>query len=201
MSNKKSGLSDVLFPKVRQSLLGLLFGRPDTSFHTNEIIRLTHSGSGAVQRELDKLAKAELITVERKGNRKQYHANKLSPLYAELRGIVLKTFGLVDVLREALQPVSKDIKVAFIYGSVAKNEDTSESDIDLMIISDTLSYAELFPLLEKAQEQIGREINPTFYSESEWKRKLGEKKHFVTQVMKQAKLFLLGIEDELREVR
>lgn len=201
MGDKKPSLSDVLFPKVRQAVLRLLFGQPDTQFHTNQIIRLTHSGTGAVQRELDRLAEVGLITVESKGNRKQYQANKSSPLYAEIKSIVVKTFGLVDILREALQQIENEIDLAFVYGSIAKNEDTSSSDIDLMIISDTLSYAEIFPLLEKTREQVGREINPTFYSKSEWKKKLSDKKHFIMQVMKQPKLFLYGTEDELKQLR
>ena len=144
MQSATVSLSEALFPKGRQLELGLFYGRPDTSFHTNEIIRLSGSGTGAVQRELERLTAAGLITMQVVGKQKRYQANKLSPLFSELRAIVLKTFGLADVLQQALVPVIQEIKIAFIYGSVAKQEDTSNSDIDLMLISDTVSYAELF---------------------------------------------------------
>jgi len=200
MTSGKINLPNALFPKVRQLVLGLLYGQPDNSFHTNEIIRLIASGTGGVQRELEKLTAVGLIVVETVGRQKRYQANKASPLFSELRGIVLKTFGLTDVLLQALRPVVKDITIAFIYGSIAKQEDTSNSDIDLMLISGALSYAELFPLLEQPQEQLGRQINPTFYSEEEWVSKHKRKNHFITQILKQPKIFLIGTDDELNKL-
>jgi len=193
----KSNLSNALFSKARQNVLALLYGQPDRSFHTNEVIRLTGSGTGSIQRELDKLSSAGLITVETVGNQKRYAANRTSPLFSELRGIVLKTFGLADVLKEALSPITSQIHIAFIYGSIAKQEDTAYSDIDLMLVSDNLTYADLFKLLEEAQVQLGRSIHPTFYSLSEWKRKREANNHFLNQVMAQPKIFLIGTEDEL----
>jgi predicted nucleotidyltransferase len=175
--------------------------QPDNSFHTNEIIRLTNSGTGAVQRELAALSGAGIITVKSSGNQKRYEANRMSPLFSELRGIVLKTFGLGDVLRQELVPAASQIYIAFIYGSIAKQEDTVNSDIDLMLVSDTLTYADLFKLLDKAQAQLGRSINPTFYSLSEWKRKIKANNNFVTQIIQQPKIFLIGSEDELTKLR
>ncbi len=197
MGTEKAGLSNILFSKVRQSVLALLYSHPDKSFHTNEIIRLTHSGTGATQRELKKLSAVGLIIATSIGNQKHYAANRASPLFSELRGIVLKTFGLADVLRQSLAPIASQIRFAFIYGSIAKQEDTAHSDIDLMLISDNLTYADLFKLLEEAQTQLGRSIHPTFYSSSEWVRKKKASNHFVEQVMKQPKIFLIGTEDEL----
>ncbi|MFZ2314797.1 MAG: nucleotidyltransferase domain-containing protein [Gammaproteobacteria bacterium] len=193
----KAGLSNILFSKARQCVLGLLYTQPNRSFHTNEIIRLTHSGTGAIQRELEKLSAAGLITTKALGNQKHYEANQTSPLFTELRSIVLKTFGLADVLKQALAPIAPQIHTAFIYGSIAKQEDTAHSDIDLMLISDNLTYADLFKLLEEAQIQLGRPINPTFYSPSEWKRKRKTNNHFLDQVMAQPKIFIIGTEDEL----
>ncbi len=192
-------LSNVLFSKVRQCVLGLLYSQPSRSFHTNEIIRLTHSGTGAVQRELEKLSTAGLITIKTIGNQKHYEANRASPLFSELRSIVLKTFGLADVLRQALAPITSEIYIAFIYGSIAKQEDTAHSDIDLMLISDNLTYADLFKLLEDAQTQLSRSINPTFYSLSEWRQKIKTNNHFLHQVIGQPKIFLIGTEDELAQ--
>jgi predicted nucleotidyltransferase len=194
-------LSNVLFPKVRQRVLGLLYGQLDRSFHTNEIIRLTHSGTGAVQRELEKLAAVELITAQSIGNQKHYTANCASPLFTELRSIVLKTFGLADVLRKALAPIIPKIHIAFIYGSIAKQKDTASSDVDLMLICNNLTYADLFKLLEEAQVKLGRSIHPTFYSPSEWKRKYQANNNFLIQIVKQPKIFLIGNEDELNKLR
>jgi predicted nucleotidyltransferase len=197
----KSTLSNVLFSKARQNVLALLYGQPDRSFHTNEIIRLSGSGTGAIQRELNKLNSAGLITAETIGNQKHYSANRTSPLFSELRGIVLKTFGLADVLQKALSPINSQIHIAFIYGSIAKQEDTAHSDIDLMLICENLTYADLFKLLEETQVQLGRSIHPTFYSLTEWKRKRETNNHFLNQVMTQPKIFLIGTEDELAQLR
>jgi predicted nucleotidyltransferase len=197
MTKKKINISDALFSKVRQRVLGLLYGQPDSDFHTNEIIRLTDSGTGAVQRELKSLASAGLVIVKQVGNQKRYQANRDTPFFLELRSIVLKTFGLADVLKEALKPIAKQIRIAFIYGSIAKQEDTAKSDVDLMIIGTDLTYADIFELLEKAEAQLGRKINPTFYSISEWLRKNKDKNNFVAKVLQHPKIFLIGTEDEL----
>lgn len=197
MSKQKTSLSDALFSKVRQRVLGLLYCHPDSDFHTNEIIRLTNSGTGAVQRELERLTSAGLITIKPIGNQRRYQANRDTPFFTELRSIVLKTFGLADVLREALTPISKHIRIAFIYGSIAKQEDNAKSDIDLMIIGTGLTYADIFELLEKAESQLGRKINPTFYSTSEWLQKNKDGNNFVTKVLQHPKIFLIGSENEL----
>lgn len=201
MGMPKHNFSNVLFSKAQQGVLALLYGQPDRSFHTNKIIRLSCSGTGAAQRELKKLVAAGLITINSIGNQKHYQANQATPLFSELRSIVLKTFGLADVLREALTPITSKIHVAFIYGSIAKQEDTANSDIDLMLISDNLTYADLFQLLEKAQAQLGRPIHPSFYSPSEWIRKQKMNNNFLTQIIKQPKIFLIGTEDELSKLR
>lgn len=196
-----ASLSNALFSKVRQCVLALLYGQPHRSFHTNEIIRLTHSGTGAVQRELEKLTAVGLIIAQSVGNQKHYTANAASPLFTELRGIVLKTFGLADVLRQALAPIVSQIHIAFIYGSIAKQEDTAASDVDLMLISDHLTYADLFKLLEEAQVTLGRSIHPTFYSQEAWVRKHQANNNFLVQIAKQPKIFLIGSEDELTKLR
>lgn len=196
MGIKKLSISDVLFSKTQQQVLGLLYGRPDVDFYTNEIIRLTNVGTGAVQRELAKLAASDLITLKQVGNQKRYQANRATPFFSELRGIVIKTFGLSDIIQHALQPLAKKIHIAFIYGSIAKQEDTVKSDIDLMVITEQLTYVDLFKILEKTEIQLGRKINPTFYSISEWMRKSKEENNFIIQVQKQPKIFLLGTEDE-----
>jgi predicted nucleotidyltransferase len=196
MGINKINISSALFSKAQQNVLGLLYSQPDKDFHTNEIIRLTKSGTGAIQRELNKLTTVELVTVKQMGNQKRYQANRASPLFSELRSIILKTFGLADVISDTLKPLVERIFFAFIYGSIAKQEDTVTSDIDLMIISDTLTYAELFKVLEKAETQLGRKINPTFISCSEWMKKIKTNNHFVKRVLVQPKIFVTGREDE-----
>lgn len=201
MGIKNYNLTEVLFNKAQQQVLGLLYSNPDRDFYTTEIIRLSKTGSGAIQRELIKLTSAGLITMHQIGNQKHYQANRDTPLFSELRSIVLKTFGLADVIRNTLKSVKEQISFAFIYGSIAKQEDTAKSDIDLMIISDNLTYAELFKLLEKAEIQLGRSINPTFYSPSEWINKTKKENNFVNQLQKQPKIFLIGNENDFNAIR
>jgi predicted nucleotidyltransferase len=197
MSQKKVSLADALFSKVRRRVLGLLFSQPEADFHTNIIIRLTDSGSGAVQRELEKLVATGIIVVKQVGNQKRYQANKNTPFFLELRSIILKTFGLADVLKTTLLPIAKQINIAFVYGSIARQEDTVNSDIDLLIIGDHITYADIFQLIEKAETQLKRKINPTFFNPQEWIHKRNNGNHFVTKLLQQPKIFIVGTENEL----
>jgi len=192
-----SGLADVLFAKVQQRVLGVLFGNPRRSFYANEAIALARSGTGAVQRELRRLETSGLVTVTRVGKQKHYQANAGSPVFEELRALVLKTVGLADVLRAALAPVSPDIRAAFVYGSIAKGQDTAASDIDLMVVSDRLTHADLFAALERASEQLGRKVAPTIYSSKELSKRVKQENAFVTRVLAQPKLWLIGDERDL----
>jgi predicted nucleotidyltransferase len=131
-----------LFIGTQQRVLGLLFGQPTRSYYANELIGMAGAGSGAVQRELARLTRSGLLTVRPVGNQKHYQANPDSPLFAELCGIAQKTVGLAVPLREALMPLAPQIQAAFVYGSVAKRQDTVASDIDLMLISDTLTHSD-----------------------------------------------------------
>lgn len=201
MSMININASNAIFSKAQQQVLGLLYGRADSDFYTNEIIRITNVGTGAVQRELAKLTQAGILTVKSIGNQKRYQANHQHPLFSELRSITLKTFGLADVLREAIMPLREKIDIAFIYGSIAKQTDHAQSDIDLMIISESLSYAEAFTLLEPTETQLGRKINPTFCTPTEWTRKKSANNNFITQLITQPKLFLIGTENELNAIR
>src|SRR5689334_22338152 len=125
-----TGLADALFSRTQQRVLALLFGQPDRSFYASEVIALAGGGSGAVQRELARLTESGLVTLRPLGKQKYYQANPESPLFSELRGIVEKTVGLVEPLRAALMPLSAKIHAAFVFGSVAKREDSASSDID-----------------------------------------------------------------------
>ena len=160
----RQSLADALFTKTQQRVLRVLFGQPERSFYASELIREAGTGSGAAQRELARLEGSGLIVARRIGNQKHYQANAGSPLFSELRNIVLKTVGLAEPLRDALKPLSSAIRAAFVYGSVAKATDQSASDIDLMIISDSLTYGEVFGALERVTRTVGRKINPTVYT-------------------------------------
>lgn len=197
MQHTETSLADVLFTGVQQRLLGLFFGQPDRSYYTNELLRLTATGRGGLQRELTRLVTAGLIEVSSVGNQKHYRANRAAPIFEELRGIVLKTFGLADVLRAALSPLTGQIRLAFVFGSVAKGSDTAASDIDLLVVGDDLAYADLFNALMGAEETLGRKIGPTLYDTAEFNRRIRDDNHFVTRVLAQPKIFLIGTADDL----
>jgi predicted nucleotidyltransferase len=193
----ETGLADALFPRVRQRVLALLFGNPDRSFFSNEVVALAQSGTGAVQRELASLSQAGLLTVTSRGNQKHYRANKAAPVFKELHGLILKTSGLVDILRSALAPLASQIEAAFVYGSVAKRTDTASSDVDVMIVSDALGYAEVFSALEPTARRLGRTVNPTLYSHAEFGKRIKQNNAFATRVLKQDKIWLIGSKQAL----
>jgi Nucleotidyltransferase domain. len=194
-NDKPVSISDVLFSGGQQRVLGLLFGQPDRSFYANEIEKLRMTGRGALERELKRMTASGLITMTVIGRQKHYQANRNSPIFQELRGITLKTFGLSDVLRLALSKYADAIRFAFIYGSVAKGADTATSDIDVMVVGEGLSYSHLFEALTKAEETLGRKVNPTLYSAEDFVKKRRGDNHFVTRVLNQPRIVLLGNED------
>lgn len=197
MGTQNTSLSDALFTKTQQRVIGLLFGHPDRSYYANEIVRFAGAGTGSVQRELEKLTASGLLSATRIGNQKHYQANRLSPIFEELRGIALKTFGVADVLRAALDPLRDRIGAAFIYGAVAKGSDTARSDLDVMVMAENLSYGEVFTCLAQTESRIARVINPTVYSNDELKRKLSDGSDFLLIILEQPKLFLIGTDEDL----
>jgi predicted nucleotidyltransferase len=197
MKDKSANLTDALFSKVQRCVLGLIFGNPDRSFYANELFRLAGSGTGAVVRELAKLADSGLVTVSKIGNQKHYQANRAAPIFEELRGIVLKTFGMADVLRQGLLPLSGQISAAFVYGSVAKGTDTAKSDIDVMVIGEDIAYPEVYSALMPVEAQLARKINPSIYSYEDVRLKLKKGNAFLTRIMAQPKIFLIGSERDL----
>ncbi len=192
-----TSVADALFSKSRQRVLAVLFGNVGRSFYANEIIRLAASGTGAVQRELASLVSAGLVLVTRVGNQKHFQANASAPVFASVRDLVLKTSGLADVLRSALAAVAPEIRTAFVYGSVARNEDRGDSDVDLMVISDGLAYADLFAALEEAARRLGRPVNPTLYSGVEFAQRVRKQSAFVVRMLAQPKIWVIGSEDDL----
>jgi predicted nucleotidyltransferase len=190
-------LADVLFSPVQQRLLALLFGQPGRSFRSSEVIALADSGTGAVHRQLIRLADSGLVTVSRLGNQKHYQANRDSPIFPELHGLVVKTIGLAGPLEEALAPFREQIQVAFVYGSVAKGTETSRSDIDLMVITENLTYSDLYDALQAAEATLQRQVHVNLMTTAEWHRKLAEGNPFVAKVQAQPKIPVLGTVDDI----
>jgi predicted nucleotidyltransferase len=193
----RGGLAGALFTPVQQRLLGLLFGQPGRRFQSAEIIRLAAGGTGAVHRQLQRLADSGLVLATRAGSQKYYQANPRSPIYAELHGLVLKTVGVVEPLRRALAPIASDIHAAFVFGSTAKKTDRADSDLDLLIVSDEVTYPEVYQALQATEHLIARSINPTVMTRAEWRRKRGAGDSFTKRVATQPKLFVIGDEDAL----
>jgi predicted nucleotidyltransferase len=192
-------LSAVLFPGYRRRVLGMLVLHPEESLHGREIARRTGLPAGTLTRELKRLAEVGLLNCERRGNQLVYSANRQSPIFEELAGILRKTSGLADVVVEALEPITDRIESAFIFGSLARGTESQGSDVDLMIIG-SVDFGAVVDALHPAQQQLAREINPKVFSTREWKAKVRERNPFVADVMSKKKIFLVGDEDGLTEL-
>ena len=191
-----SDLGTLLFGTYRRQVLGLLLLHPDEAFHLREIARVTQTQPGTLRRELTQLARAGVLTSEKVGNLVRYQADTSCPIYEELRGILKKTAGVVDVLRDALSPLRDRIAVAFIYGSVARGGERRTSDIDVMVVGD-VNFEEVVGVLHRCQERLRREINPNVYAVAEFKRKSKDRDAFLARVMKEPKLFVQGADDDI----
>ena len=198
MGSKTSPLVVVppLFGKTRQALLALLYTRPDETHLQEELIRRAAVGRGTVQRELEFLARAGVARRTVRGRQVYFEANPDSPIYNELRGIIVKTAGVADTLRIALAPLARRIRTAFIYGSVARGRERRSSDVDVLVIGD-VSFSETADVLTRTQDAIGREVNPSVYPPAEFRAKLAARNHFLGSVLKGEKIFLIGDEREL----
>ncbi len=196
-TNRRSGIADALFTRVQQRVLALLFGQPNRSFQSAELIRLAKSGTGAVHRQIGRLADAGLVTVTRSGNQKHYQARRDSPVFAELHGLVIKTVAVVEPLRRALAPRAPAIRAAFVYGSVASGTDRADSDIDLMVLSDRLRHADLYESLQAVEPELARSVNPTLLTPDEWRAKRQTAGSFAARVAAGPHLLVIGSEDDL----
>ena len=196
MGIKNSSLAEALFTKTQQRVLGLLFGNPEQSYYTNEVVRFAEAGIGAVQRELKRLEAAGLITSRKVGNQMHYQANPGAAIFEELHGIVIKTIGLADVLRKALSPLKKHIELAFIFGSVAQGKERITSDVDVMVIG-KVSFEDVVQAIYSSRETLHREVNPVVMSASEFSSKVLQGDRFVSRIVSEPKIFLIGGSDEL----
>jgi len=189
-------IASALFGKVRRGILALLFGRPDEKFYLREIARAADTSAGTARRELGILVRAGLLVREPAGSQVYFRADDRSPIFAELRSIVAKTVGIGDHLRAALSPLKERTESAFIFGSVARGEQRSGSDVDLMVIGE-VTRSELVGATLEVQATVGRAVNPTVYSAEEWRQRVAGGQPFVQMVMAEPKIFLVGDADEL----
>lgn len=191
-----TSLADALFTSTQQRLLALLFGQPSRSFFASELIELTGSGSGAVQRELKRFSSSGLVTVKRIGKQKHYQANPDCPVFDELCALVRKTVAMVDPIRQALAPLAARITLALIYGSVAKGTATASSDIDLLVVADGLTLEEVYSALAPVESSLDRKISPTLYTPKEFEIRRAAGNPFLTRVLEGEHLILIGSEDD-----
>jgi predicted nucleotidyltransferase len=190
-------IASALFSESQSRIFRWLFGQPDRAFHLSELRRLTGLGSASLQRELNRLAEAGLVQSERVGNLRRFQANPQSPVYKELIGLTRKTIGLEPQLREALLPLVPRLKAAWVFGSVAKQTDTAQSDIDVMLIGENLPLGDILEHLLPLEAQLGRKINPTCYTPAEFERRRAEADSFVNRILSQPVLPLIGDPNEL----
>jgi predicted nucleotidyltransferase len=179
----RTSMADALFTATQQRVLSLLFGQPERSFFTRELIDLAGGGRGAVQRELARLQESGLVVQTTRGNQKHYQANAQAPLFAELRGIVAKTLGPAELLRAALAPLTRKVQLALLYGSVAKGRDTARSDLDVLLVSDTLTLEQAYAALAPAEKHLGRPVSPTLYTHAEFRKRLAQRNPFLVKLL------------------
>ena len=189
-----AALDEILSSKVKAQVFRLLFGG-DHGLHLREIERRSGLAVGTVRQELERLTKLGLLEKHADGNRSIYSANRQHPIYPDIRNIVLKTSGIADELRAKLEEC-EGIRVAFIFGSVARGEERAESDIDLMVIG-SIGLRKLVGLLRGMSEKTGREINPVIFTPEEFARRRKSGDHLLANVLSKPRSFIIGTDDEL----
>jgi predicted nucleotidyltransferase len=191
-----TSIADALFGKTQQAVLGALFGQPERSFYLREMVAAAGGGASQVQRELARLSAAGLVTREPRGNQVWFRANPESPVFGELKSLIAKTSGIADVVRSALAPFARQIVAAFIYGSVARGEHDASSDVDLLVVG-SVAPSRLAPAQLALRDRLGRPVRLVVYSPAELRGHSATREHFITTVLRQPKIWLLGSEPDL----
>ncbi|HVI25041.1 MAG TPA: nucleotidyltransferase domain-containing protein [Xanthomonadaceae bacterium] len=184
-----------LLGETRTAILAALLLRPDEARHVRDLERSTGLSPGSLHRELTALVALEILQREQVGRQVFYRANPGCPVLPELTGLLRKTAGLVDVLRDALTPLADRIDGAFVYGSMARGTPHAHSDVDLMVVG-SVGFADVALAMEPAQRVIGREINPTILSRNAFFQRRAQSDSFVAAIWKEPKLWLMGGLDE-----
>lgn len=198
-ASSTENIGAALWSKGRRELLALLFTHPDRSFYLRQIVRLLGSGQGVVQRELSRLSKAAVITRTRVGSQVHYQANRESPVFGELKSLMVKTAGVAEVLRDSIAGLADQIEVAFIFGSFSRAEDRANSDVDVMVVG-SVSFGDVVSAFQPAQERIGREVNPAVFSVEEYRARARSRNRFLGSVLNSPRIFLIGGENELKRL-
>jgi predicted nucleotidyltransferase len=193
----RSSLTSALFSPVQERVLALLFGQPQRQFQLADLIALARSGSGAVQRQMERLIGAGIVEVVPRGHQKLYRARADCPIFPELHGLVLKTVGLVEPIRAVLGPLRSQIDFAFVFGSMAKGTERAGSDIDLLVVSNGLGYGDVYEAVLPVEKVLARPINPTVMTAEEWRRRRSGPDSFAVRIAQQPKLFVIGSQDDL----
>ena len=180
-------------------MLAAVFGQPDREWYLTELARTLKTQPSSLQRELEALSKAGILEQRRDGRRVYVKTDRNSPVFADLRGLLEKTAGIIPVLRGELDTLGESIYLAFVYGSIARSEETSVSDIDLMVVGKA-GLSDLIPALRNSERILGRPVNPSVYSSEDFQERARSGDHFLTTVLKGAKHFVKGGEDELERI-
>jgi len=199
LRNMRKYILDALFPRTRQTILSAVLLRPDKWWYLTDLAKHLGVSPSSLQRELVSLVNGDLLISRRDGKRVYYKINQDCPIVEELQTIFVKTSGIADVIKSCLNRFGGKIEIAFVYGSVARTEELSTSDVDLMIIGD-VGLADLVPDLRRAEKDLGREVNPTIYSSEEFLRRHKEGDSFISTVLSDQKIFLNGNDSELEAV-
>lgn len=192
-------LEVLLGSKLRSKVLGWLFTHPDERYFVRQLTKLINEDSTNVSRELTRQEKAGILVSITEGKQKYYQVNQKSPVFDELHGLIIKTVGIADIMKRALEPRQSDIRLAFIFGSMAKKTEGRLSDIDLLVVGN-ITFGDMVSLLKPAEEKLGREVNPVVYPVAEFSKKVREDHHFVKTVLEEEKIFLIGDENELKRL-
>lgn len=194
-------MKNALFTDSQAKVHSWIFGQPERFYHLSELRRLTGLSSASLQREINRLVDAGLANSKMQGNQRQISANRQSPLFKELRDLTRKVMGVAPMIQEALLPIENKIEIAFVYGSVAKQSDTAESDIDVMLVGRDLTLSDILEHLLPAEEILCRKINPTYYTVHEFKKRLSDADSFVNKVLSQPTLQIFGNMDDFRSAQ
>ncbi|HEY4712125.1 MAG TPA: nucleotidyltransferase domain-containing protein [Dehalococcoidia bacterium] len=192
-------LETLLGSRLRAKVLGWLFSHPDERYFVRQLTALVKEDSTNVSRELARLEKTGILVTTTEGKQKYYQANRQSPIFNELHGLILKTVGVADIIKKALEPRMADIKLAFIFGSVAKRAENRFSDIDLLVVGD-ITFGEVVDLISTAEGALNRELNPVVYTLAEFNKRLSENHYFIRDILSGDKIFVVGDENELKSL-
>lgn len=196
---RKKRAIDVLFPATRRGVLELTYGEPDRWWFLSEMAGRLGTSPSSLQRELEALASTGLLRVRREGRRTYYQAEANASIYPELRGIVEKTMGVAERIHAALEPLGAKIRLALVYGSVARGEDRATSDVDVLIVGDDLALEDVYRRLGTVERKLGRKVNPTLYTREEFRRRYESRNPFLVKLLARKRIVLLGSEDAALE--